>query len=124
MQVFAQAVRRRDERLREKEEYETAARHYREKLAGAALLDAEERWLISGYVTALTFDIEQARRDLTALEEAVDQTRADLTQKSQEKKLLERLREKQATHHNRAEFLKEQHNYDDIATIRFMPPAV
>lgn len=124
MQVVAQAVRRRDRRLREKEECETAARHYREKLVNVALLDAQERWLISEYVTALAFDIEKARQDLALLEEEVDNARVDLTRKAQEKKLLERLKEKQATRHKKAEFLKEQQEYDDTATIRFISPAV
>lgn len=124
MQVFAQAVRRRDRRLREKEECEAVARHYREKLVDAALLDARERWLISEYVTALAFDIEKARQDLALLEEEVDNARVDLTRKALERKLLERLKEKQATRHKKAEFLKEQQEYDDTATIRFISPAV
>lgn len=124
MQVFAQAVRRRDRSLREKEECEAVARHYREKLVDAALLDARERWLISEYVTALAFDIEKARQDLVLLEEEVDNARVDLTRKALERKLLERLKEKQATRHKKAEFLKEQQEYDDTATIRFISPAV
>lgn len=124
MQVFAQAVQVRDKRLREKEGYEAEAVQAREKLANPALLDADERWLITGYVSALVCDIEQARVDLLTLEENVDKARADLTQKAQEKKLLERLKEKQANRHRLAENHKEQQNYDDIATIRFMPPAV
>ena len=124
MQVFAQAVQVRDKRLREKEGYEAEAVQAREKLANPALLDADERWLITGYVSALVYDIERARVDLLTLEENVDKARADLTQKAQEKKLLERLKEKQANRHRLAENHKEQQNYDDIATIRFMPPAV
>lgn len=124
MQAVAQAVRRRDRRLREKEECEAVARHYREKLTNAALLDAQERWLISEYVTALAFDIEKARQDLALLEEEIDNARVDLTRKTQQRKLLERLKEKQATRHKKAEFLKEQQEYDDTATIRFMSPAV
>lgn len=124
MQVFAQAVQARDKRLREKEECEAAVAQARQRLANPALLDADERWLITGYITALVHDIEQARIDLAALEENVDRARADLTQKAQDKKLLERLKEKQANRHRLAENHKEQKNYDDIATIRFMPPAV
>lgn len=124
MQVFATAVQARDKRLREKEEYEAAVADARRQLADPALLDADERWLITGYIKALVHDIDQARTDLAALEEEVDRARADLTQKAQDKKLLERLKEKQANRHRLAENHKEQQNYDDIATIRFMPPAV
>lgn len=124
MQVFAQAVQVRDNRLREKEEYEAAIAEARRKLTNPALLDADERWLITGYITALAYDIDQARIDLAALEENVSRARTDLTQKAQDKKLLERLKEKQANRHRLAENHKEQQNYDDIATIRFMPPAI
>ena len=124
MQVFAQAVQARDKRLREKEALETAQREARDKLANPAVLEADERWLLAGYVSALSYDIEQARFDLAALEEAVDKARSDLTQKAQERKLLERLKEKQANRHRLAENHREQQNYDDIATIRFTPPAV
>ena len=124
MQVFAQAVQARDKRLREKEAYEAAIAESREKLAGGAILDADERWLISGYITALTHDLKQARADLVVLENEVDKARAELTQKSQDRKLLEKLKEKQANRHKAAENHKEQQNYDDIATIRFMPPAI
>ncbi len=124
MQVFAQAVQARDKRLREKEEYETAVAQARKKFADPALLDGNARWLITGYVAALTHDIERARIDLATLEENVDKARTDLTRKAQDKKLLERLKEKQANRHRLAENHKEQQSYDDIATIRFMPPAV
>lgn len=122
MQVFAQAVQARDRRLREKEEYEAAILQARQK--AVAGLDAGEIWLVTGYVTALTQDIERARADLAVLEENVDRTRADLTQKAQDRKLLERLKEKQATRHKQAENYKEQQSYDDTATIRFVPPTI
>ncbi len=124
MQVFALAVQARDKRLREKEACEAEAARQRARLASPDCLDAGERWLITGYIAALTLDIEQARADLAALEENVDKARADLTQKAQDRKLLERLKEKQADRHRLMENHKEQQNYDDIATIRFLPPAV
>lgn len=124
MQVFAQAVQARDKRLEEKEECEALVLKARKKLADGAVLDADERWLITGYITGLGQDIEQARRDLVTLEGAVDRARADLTLKAQERKLLERLKEKQANRHRLAENHKEQQSYDDTATIRFVPPAL
>lgn len=124
MQVFAGAVQARDARLRQKEEYEAALADARRKLAGSALLDADERWLITGYAAGLTHDIARARADIAALEENVDKARADLTRKAQDKKLLERLKEKRANRHRLAENHKEQQSYDDIATLRFVPPAL
>ena len=124
MQAVALAVLERDKRSREKDELDALLAQSRQKLANPALLDADERWLITGYVSALIYDIEKAKQDLAVLEERVDRARTVLIQKAQDKELLERLKEKQANRHRLAENHKEQQNYDDIATIRFMPPAV
>lgn len=124
MLVYAQAVRARDTRLREKEECEAAIARAQRKLADIAALDAGERWLVSGYAAALTSDLKRAVADLVVLEEEVDRCRDDLTRKAQERKLLEKLKEKQAARHQLAESHREQQSYDDIATIRFMPPAI
>lgn len=123
MLVFAQAVQARDKRLLEKLQYEAEIEKSRARLADISTLDADERWLISGYITALTHDLGRAVRDLAVLEEDVDRCRAELTQRAQDRKLLEKLKEKQAKRHTMAENYKEQQNYDDIATIRFTPPA-
>lgn len=123
MLAFSRAVGARDKRLAEKAEYEAALGEARARLSRAADLDADERWLVSAYAAALGHDIERARKDLVALEENVDRSRADLTQKAQDRKLLEKLREKQENRHRLAENHREQQNYDDIATIRFTPPA-
>lgn len=123
MFAFGRAVQARDKRLREKIECEVEIEKSRKKMTNAATLDADERWLISGYVAALTHDLERARCDLAVLEEKVDQCRTELTERAQDRKLLEKLKEKQAQRHTMAENHKEQKNYDDIATIRFSPPA-
>ena len=122
MLVLARAVEARDSRLREKGALEEAVQDTRVKLV--ATLDADERWLLSGYATALTQDLEYVVRSLISLEEEVDRARSDLTQKAQDRKLLEKLKEKQAARHHLAETHKEQQNYDDIATIRYTPTAV
>ena len=124
MLVFSQAVQARDKRLAEKLQYEEDLRGAQKKLADFTALDADERWLVSGYITALKYDLERAKMDLVALEEDVDRSQADLTQKAQDRKLLEKLKEKQANRHRLAENHREQQNYDDIATIRFVPPAI
>ena len=124
MLVFAQAVQARDRRLREKEALEAVLGQARNTMADPAFLDTDERWLLNNYMTALASDIEQARNDLALLEEAVDRARSDLTLKAQDRKLLDRLKEKQASRHRLAENHKEQQDNDDIATIRFTPSTV
>ncbi|CAK7031901.1 MAG: hypothetical protein DELT_02825 [Desulfovibrio sp.] len=123
MLVFTRAVQARDKRLREKLECEAEIEKAHARLADISALDADERWLVSGYISALTHDIQRAERDLIILEQEVDRCRTDLTQKVQDRKLLEKLKEKQAKRYTQAENHKEQQSYDDIATTRFSPPA-
>ena len=124
MLVLSQAIQARDKRLQEKSECEAAIAENREKLMDVANLDADERWLISEYIRALGHDLKRIVTDLAALEEDVDRSRAELTRKAQDRKLLEKLKEKQASRHRLAENRREQQSYDDIATIRFAPPAI
>ncbi len=122
--ALAQARAARDKRRRERDACAAAIAEQRVKLASSALLNAEERWLISGYITGLTQDLKQARIDLAALEEEMDRCRQALIQKSQDKKLLEKLKARQATRHAQAETHREQKSHDDTATIRFTPSAL
>ena len=124
MLALAQANAARDKRLRDRDEYIATLAAQRAKLADAAAMTAEERWLTTGYITGLTQDLEQAKIDLIALEEEVDRCRQHLIQRSQDKKLLEKLKTRQATRHAQTEMQREQKSYDDIATIRFIPSAL
>ena len=121
MLALARSTAARDKRQREKEACSRAMEEQQAKLTRITDLNAEERWLISGYLTGLTHDYEQATIDLVALEEEVDRARTQLTEKAQERKLLEKLKEKQAARHAKTEEYHEQQTIDDIATIRFAP---
>ncbi len=121
MLALAEARAARDKRRRERDECVAALAEQRVKLASAATLPAEERWLITGYIAGLTQDLEQARIDLIVLEEEMDRCRQALTQRSQDKKLLEKLKDRQAKRHAQTETYRDQKSYDDIATIRFVP---
>lgn len=124
MLALAGAQAARDKRRRERDACAAALAQQREKLARPVSLEPQERWLIAGYITALGQDLEQAVKDLITLEEDVDRCRQNLTQRAQDKKLLEKLKTRQADRHARTENHREQKNYDDIATIRFAPPAL
>jgi flagellar FliJ protein len=123
MLALVRTTAARDERLREKEACARAMKERQARLARIADLGTGERWLIAGYLAGLTHDYEQATIDLVALEEDVDRARTHLTEKAQERKLLEKLKEKQAARHAKTEEHHEQQTLDDIATIRFTPPA-
>jgi flagellar FliJ protein len=119
MLEFSRARAARDARRLQAGEYEARLFAQQTRLSNAASLGEQERWLISGYMAGLRQDLEQARKDLVLLEEELDRCQAELVQKAQDRKLLEKLKANQAERHLRAEAQREQRDYDEIATLRF-----
>ncbi len=124
MQELAKAQAARDARLRQAEEYAASMEAERVVLSNPAALTEQERWLHTGYLEGLRLDLDKARQDLIVLEEELDRCRADLIQRAQDRKLLEKLKTKQAARHAAEETQREQRNYDEIATLRFVAPAI
>ncbi len=124
MQALAEATSRRNAVLRHLEDLRAALAEHRLKLLKRDCAEHAERWLLGNYIKGLEADIAYAEKMLAILEEEVDKAREALIIKSQEYKLLEHLKEKQAQRHAQEENLKEQRSYDETATIRFRPQAV
>ena len=112
-------------------EYLRAEQHMRELEAQlqeqeAALysgtLDMMERWLREHFVKGLREDITRTARMLQELSRVVEQARLELVNKAKDRKILEKFKEKQAERHAHEEKLKEQREYDEIASIRFKAP--
>lgn len=121
MQALAEAVMVRDnlvERIRALQEEQTMQQ---ERMFHADTLDAAERWLLQNYLDALRVDLETARKHLALAEEEVDRCRVELVEKSQERSLLDKLKEKQAAKHAALERQREQREFDETATLRFKP---
>ena len=121
MQALAEAVMRRDalvERIAAIREDQAAQR---ERLASPALMQAGERWVLQSYMDGLKLDLERAMEQRALAEEEVDRCRMELVEKSQERSLLDKLKEKQAAKHAALERQKEQREFDEIATLRFKP---
>ena len=124
MQTMAAAIMRKDS-VKERLEWISAELAVqREQLCRAASLAPAERWLIHTYETALKSDRERTVVELAQCEEEVDICREDVVKKSQERQLLEKLKEKQAERHARQERLTEQRVYDETATLRYAPVAL
>ena len=87
-------------------------------LMNAALMDAPERWLREQYVKGLRADAIQVRM----LEQLAEEARQLLAARAIDKKLLEKLKERQKQHHVREEQLKEQRINDETATLRYKAP--
>lgn len=108
-----------ERRLREIE----AQLHEQEAALYSGTLDMMERWLREHFVRGLREDITRTSRMLHELSKLVEQARVELVNKAKDRKILEKFKEKQAQRHAHEEKLKEQREYDEIASIRFKAPS-
>ncbi len=86
--------------------------------------DANKRWLTASFIQALQEDIKQSHARLVMLKEEVSRCQADLVIKAQERKLLDKLKDKQAERYVEEEKLREQRENDETATLRYKKKAV
>ncbi|SHJ20920.1 flagellar export protein FliJ [Halodesulfovibrio aestuarii] len=85
--------------------------------------DPAQTWIIRNFLQGVRQDISTAEHRLLTLAQELHSARQDLTEKSQEKKLLEKLKENQAKRHAHDEKIKEQLQLDETATLRFKAQA-
>jgi flagellar FliJ protein len=78
-----------------------------------------ELWLWSGWRKRLELDKKEAQAKRTHLERLVEERRIELVNASKDRKLLEKLRAKQAEKHGQEEQRKEQNAFDETATLRY-----
>lgn len=83
-----------------------------------------EVWLLRNYLQALEADIANAEALLLQLAQVRNKARLNLVKKSQERKLLDKLKETQAKRHAQEERFKEQQQFDETATLRYKPQTV
>ena len=76
-------------------------------------------WLWMRYREALERDIATAGEELQRLALILHNCRQEAVLRSREKKLLEKLKDRQARKHHVAETLAEQKEFDEMATIRY-----
>ena len=77
-----------------------------------------ELWLWTGWRDRLTLDKNQAQAKLTQLQQLAETRRLELVAKAKDRKLLEKLRAKQAEKHVQEEQQKEQKQFDETGTLR------
>jgi len=80
-----------------------------------------EIWLWTCYREALERDLSTAKAELQRLALILQNCRQEAVLRSREKKLLEKLKDRQAKKHHVAENLAEQKEFDEMATIRHKP---
>ena len=89
------------------------------EMSGIKQMTQAELWLWSGWRKRLELDKKEAQAKLAALKRMVEERRVDLVAKSKDRKLLEKLRAKQAEKHGQEEQRKEQNAFDETATLRY-----
>lgn len=88
------------------------------ELSAHKQLTQADLWLWSSYRERLAQDMAQAEKHLTELDKLVETRRKELVAKALERKLLEKLRAKQAEKHEHDAQRKEQNEFDETATLR------
>ncbi|MDP3426962.1 MAG: flagellar export protein FliJ [Humidesulfovibrio sp.] len=78
-------------------------------------------WLWMQYRQALERDFSAAKGELQRLASILQHCRQEAVLRSREKKLLEKLKDRQAKKHHVAENLAEQKEFDEMATLRHEP---
>lgn len=80
---------------------------------------AAERWLQEQYVKGLRGDVQAAAMQTRLLQQLEDEARRLLLARSMDRKVLEKLKERQRKNVLREEYLKEQRTNDETATLRY-----
>ncbi len=78
-------------------------------------------WLWMQYRQALERDLTAAKTELQRLALILQNCRQQAVLRSREKKLLEKLKDRQARKHHVAENLAEQKEFDEMSTLRHEP---
>ena len=107
--------------LARKKEIETELASVESKLfdgANAFFQSPGERWLLGNYCMGLKSDLHVLAQKTNSCEIAVHQARSKLLRCSQDRQLLDKLKEKQMERHNHEEKLREQRELDELTTTR------
>jgi flagellar protein FliJ len=89
------------------------------KLYSGKETTAADLWLWRRYQDRLVSDVEKAEIRLMDLARVLTQRRREMIERSKERKLLEQLRNQQEISFRREENLREQREYDEMATLRY-----
>lgn len=116
-----------EQRLRESQKHLDAVQAElvaaQEKSSAAGLLESGERWLHEQYLKGLHGDLAQAELQLRMQRQMTEEARSLLAARAMERKLLDKLKERQKTQYLHAERLEEQHFNDEISTLRYKASA-
>lgn len=86
-------------------------------------LNADEMWLWKQYKERLVQEMAEAENRMLTLARRLNEARRVAVERSKERKLLDKLKFNQRLRHEETERKKEQDAFDEMATVRYRPPA-
>lgn len=95
----------------------------REESAGK-LMQSAEHWLHEQFLKGLYSDLKEAHLQMRMYAQMAEEARKVLAARAMDRKMLEKLRDKQKKNYYKTEQKQEQNFNDEIATIRYQAPAV
>ena len=84
-----------------------------------ALISAGERWLLEHFIRGLREDLQSSLMRLRTLTHMEAEALNMLRERAKDKKILEKLKDRQRKNYEHEERCKEQRTYDETATLRF-----
>ena len=87
------------------------------------LMQNGERWLLDQFIKGLDSDLKEAALQVRMLKQMTEEARKVLAARAMDRKMLEKLKERQKADHYKIEQKQEQNFNDEIATIRYKAPA-
>lgn len=87
------------------------------------LMPAGERWLLENFIKGLRADMAATQLRLRTLHQMVAEARRAVLERAKERKVLEKLKERQKERHDKDEREKERKIHDETATLRFKASA-
>lgn len=117
---LARAQAEHDEQQRLVNEIERKRREY-ERKGFAKDATPADIWLWRQYLEALKRDFNQQRAELQRLALKLKNARKIAVQRSKDRKLLEKLKEKQAKAHHEEERHKESKEAEELSALRYQP---
>ncbi|MBF0480136.1 MAG: flagellar export protein FliJ [Desulfovibrionaceae bacterium] len=121
---LAKALRERDLLCARVKDLEARFEELTERMAEAVSMTSAELWLWRTYKERLATELEEARFAVARIEIEVARCRKHAVERAKERKLLEKLKSTQAVKYVREQNLREQKEFDEMATIRYQPQAV
>ena len=91
------------------------------RLYSGESLSTAEMWLWRNYKERLLLDVQQGEQHMLELARALNQRRREAVVRAKDRKLLEKLKTNQMIRHADDEKLREQKEFDEMATLRYEP---